>query len=134
MRVNAGEGDRPRRGPAPSRSRVRMRRRAQTRCGIRGCGNFRDSCVVILGVVAIAVERQLGVLLGTLRFWGLWQPRSCHNSRFDNSQAGEIATTPNYATCETTHETTGDKNGREDPAGSVESEPGDVLVYLSEGA
>lgn len=70
------------------------------RCGIGGCGNSRLRGVARIGVMAIPSERQQGVLLGALRFLGLWQPRSCHNSRFDNGQVGGIAITPNYATCE----------------------------------
>ena len=59
-----------------------------------GCGNSRLRGVVGFGVMAIGAERQLGVLLGTLRFWGLWQADSCHNPDLRNAKGTEIATTP----------------------------------------
>ena len=67
-------------------------------CGIGGYGNSALRGVAWIGVMAIPSERQQGVLLDMLRFWGLWQPDSCHNPRSDNGQAGETAITPNYAT------------------------------------
>ena len=48
--------------------------------------------------MAIATGRQLGVLLGTLRLWGLWQVDLCHNPNSRNALSAEIATTPIRAT------------------------------------
>ena len=64
------------------------------RCGFGGCGNSRLRGVVGFGVVAVGAGRQLGVLLGALRFWGSWQGDSCHDPISRNALDAEIATTP----------------------------------------
>ena len=80
----------------PECRRPRLRRLA--RCRFGGCGSFRRRGVAKMGVVAIAAGRQLGVLLGTLRLWGLWQADLCHNPNSRNALSAEIATTPIRAT------------------------------------
>ena len=68
------------------------------RCRNRGCGNFRLRRVAQIGVMAVETERQQGVLLGTLRFWGLWQADPCHNPHPRNAARELIATTPKSTT------------------------------------
>lgn len=48
--------------------------------------------------MAVAAERQLGVLLALLRNLGSWQGVFCHDSRFRNAAVARIATTPDSTT------------------------------------